>query len=94
MAHEDHGEGRQQLRFIARTPVPVWTVGFAMLFLVPGSLALFDGAYLVGGLLGLMAAFVFLRSRREASISLLAFQSAILDLEESIRNGAREIPGE
>jgi hypothetical protein len=41
-----------------------------------------------------MAALVVLRSRREASISLLAFQSAILDLEESIRNGAREIPGE
>jgi GT2 family glycosyltransferase len=94
MAHEEHGEGRQQLRFIARTPVPVWTVGFALLFLVPGSLAMLDGAYLVGGLLGLMAALVFLRSRREASISLLAFQSAILDLEESIRNGAREIPGE
>lgn len=86
MAHEEHGEGKQQLRIMARPLMSAWSVAFAALLLLLGLLALVDGAFVAGFLLSAVSALIAFRSHREARRAMLAFKSAIDLLDEEIQN--------
>lgn len=83
MATEEHGGGKQQLRFHVRALFTGWVIAVIVVFGALGFAALFDGAYFAGGILLCVSALLIIRSRREALLAVLSYCGAIQQLDES-----------
>ena len=81
MAPEEHGSGKQYLRFLVWPRMSVWGSGLLGLFVLVAVAAALDGALLVSIVLFCCAALLFFRFRYEAKTAALPFSAAIRDLD-------------
>jgi hypothetical protein len=82
MTQEEHGGGKQLLRFSVRSKLSRWNLALLVLFSVTGALAATDRAWLVSAILIGCAIFLGIRARLEATTSVLAFREGLSKLAE------------
>ena len=86
MVHEEHGAGKQLLRFSIRSRLSRWGLALIGVFSVTGVLAAVDGAWFVSAVLLGFATVFSLRARFEATASANAFRVACSRLDEKTGN--------
>jgi GT2 family glycosyltransferase len=87
MTQEEHGEGKQMLRFAIRSKLSRWGLATIVLFSVIGVLATADEAWIVAAILIGFAVGLGIRSRFEATTSAAAFRAGIEKLRTKVENG-------
>lgn len=81
MAAEEHGEGKQQLRFSVKSLISGWVLGLAAFLAGIAILASFDGAYSISLVMVVLAAVLIGRSRVESLMAVKSFCIAIQSLD-------------
>jgi GT2 family glycosyltransferase len=87
MALEEHGEGKQLLRFSIRSVLSRWGLALMVIFSVIGVLAVVDRAWVVSTFMIGFAMVLAVRARYEATISAEAFRMALQRLQEEVGQG-------
>jgi len=87
LAVEEHGAGKQLLRFAAVTMVSKWGMIVAILFGGFGVVAAVDGDWLIAATLLGIAFAVVARAFFESRLSILAFHQALNSLDQKIGTG-------
>lgn len=82
MAAEEHGGGKQHLRFHVRARFAGWVLVLVIVFGALGIAALIDGAFMVAGILLCLSAILIIRSRHEALLAAVSYCGAIRQLDE------------
>ena len=88
MVPEEHGDGKQLLRFSIRSHISRWGLTLIVIFSVFGVLAAVDSAWFVSAVLIGFAAVFALRARFEATTSARVFWAAFSSLQEKAGNDA------
>ena len=87
MAQEEHGGGKQLLRFAIRSNLSRPGLVLMVVFSVIGALAAVDHAWAVAGILIGFAAVLAIRARFEVTTSVAAFRAGFQWLEEKVGHG-------
>jgi GT2 family glycosyltransferase len=87
MAQEEHGEGKQLLRFSIRSVLSKWGLALMVTFSVIGIFAAVDSTWVVSAILIGFAAAIAIRARYEATISAGAFRAAVQWLQGEVGHG-------
>jgi GT2 family glycosyltransferase len=87
MAAEEHGGGKQHLRFHVWSLFSSWAVALISVFGALGIAALLDGAYVVTGILLSLSTVLVVRSRHEALSAVVSYCGAIKKLDEPSKEG-------
>ena len=87
MAQEEHGEGKQLLRFAIRSKLSKWGLVLVVIFSVIGILAVVDSAWVVSAILVGFATALAIRARYEVTTSVAAFRTALQWLEREVGHG-------
>jgi hypothetical protein len=87
MAVEEHGEGKQQLRFSVKSRISGWVKGLAAVLVGIAMLALLDGAYLASVVMVILVAVLIGRSRVESLMAVKSFCLGIQSLDSLIAEG-------
>jgi len=91
MAIEEHGNGKQMVRFRSR---PIFSIADILLMLVPALLAavaLYEAAWAAATVLGLISALLVVRQVGDKSVAMTSFVRALDSLRTSAAEAAVEI---
>ena len=86
MAQEEHGEGKQLIRFSIRSNLSRWSLAMIIIFSAIGILAAVDSAWIVSAILIGFAAVLAVRTRFEATTSAAAFRAGFSWLQGTVGN--------
>ena len=86
MAQEEHGEGKQLIRFSIRSNLSRWSLALIVIFSAIGILAAIDSAWIVSAILMGFAAVLAVRTRFEATTSAAAFRAGFSWLQGTVGN--------
>ncbi|MFC1776780.1 glycosyltransferase, partial [Pseudomonadota bacterium] len=87
MAAEEHGGEKLLLRFSVKSVCARWGQMVTGIFLVIGTIAFFDQAWFVAGILGAMAALLIFRTRYEAATAVAVFKASLGGFKAEVEDG-------
>ncbi len=90
MATEEHGAGKQLLKFAVRSNFSTWGVVLASMFGALGAIAAAGGNWIVGGLLCGIAVVIVARKQYESMMSMTAIREALKSLYLEFGNASSQ----